>query len=683
MARRIDPHKKLVAEYVYEQKQLPIHLPVAQYIRQSSETQVKKNKQSTILQDEQLSKRLAVMGFRDLIKIDADQGKSGQMVKGGKLVEKKGLEYLNQLITKSAIGAVAAFSPSRLYRDLTREFYTSFVRMLEVHNIPLITYQRVYWPDSRADMDALIDKFAEAARFIEEEIHGKLLPAKYQAIEESISYGGGSVPLGYIIGETEDRKYYVVYDPHADCIRYIFKRYRELGGNLPKLGRELRDTGFVFPAFSGLTKPPHVSLQFDSTMGGYVIKSRTALLSILTNPAYIGWYCFNGVVISKEAHEPIVPFDDFLYAYNRLSSVTLDGKPNVNKPPVDRRFQTGYQAVLEGVLTYNGVKAYVVDNAYRAREDSNGFGGHPVINVALPLQVIDRAFVPAFLSVLAGLQQKTREESGEPTALDALQSTIAVLQEAKGEEVASLQNALKNVDTAIAGWELDKESCRRTGNTHGLDEANTQLKRLHEARAALVEKAKFAESAVTVLAKTQTLLEQAMDTWDGLPFENKQILVKLCVQSADAIYLSPHILQLTITLLAPLSGAFTGYLFLIRGKKPEYSPQELATIRELYPHADRLDILQALPTRSWAAIVHQAMEMGIERFTRRNSSGIPLEWSVQDVQVLVDVNKKHPFAWVRGHAYWVIEGELKVLAEKALTTRTTEKEASLSSSANG
>jgi hypothetical protein len=62
--------------------------------------------------------------------------------------------------------------------------------------------------------------------------------------------------------------------------------------------------------------------------GDYVIKSRTALTSILTNSAYIGWYCFNNAVISKEAHQPIVPFDDFLYAYNHLSPVTLDGQPN-------------------------------------------------------------------------------------------------------------------------------------------------------------------------------------------------------------------------------------------------------------------------------------------------------------------------------------------------------------------
>src|SRR6266487_2153137 len=341
--RRIDPDKKLVPVFVYEEKRLPTHLAVAQYIRQSSEGQLKHNKQSSILQDKKLSERLVVMGFTDIIKIDTDQGKSGQMVKGGKLVEKKGIAYLGQLIVSGSVGAVAAFSPSRLYRDLTREFYTSFVRLLEVHNVPLITFQRVYWPDSRADMDALIEKFAEAARFIEEEIHGKLLPAKYQAIEDNLSYSGGSVPFGFVVKETEDRKFFIVYQPHAEKIVFIFKRYRQLNGNLPRLGRELQAQGFMFPAFDleilrglGVEKAPYVTLRYKH--GGYPCHTREALISILTNPAYLGWLIYGGAIISKEAHDPIVGMDDFLYAFSRLSPINLDGTDNVNKPKVERRY---------------------------------------------------------------------------------------------------------------------------------------------------------------------------------------------------------------------------------------------------------------------------------------------------------------------------------------------------------
>src|SRR5207245_1229445 len=139
-------------------------------------------------------------------RIATDQGKSGQKRRD----ERAGLDETYRLIEHREVGTVAAYDPSRLYRDLTRVYYTDFVNLLEKHSIPLVTYSQVYYP-TRKDMDSLIDKFKDAANFIEETINGKLKPARMQAIEQSVSYGGHAVPLGYIIGETIDRKYYVVY----------------------------------------------------------------------------------------------------------------------------------------------------------------------------------------------------------------------------------------------------------------------------------------------------------------------------------------------------------------------------------------------------------------------------------------------------------------------------------------
>ena len=62
----------------------------------------------------------------------------------------------------------------------------------------------------------------------------------------------------------------------------------------------------------------------------YEYQVRDALVSILTNVAYTGNYLYNGVVVSREAHEPIVPMDDFLYAYARVGhdsrQATLDSQ---------------------------------------------------------------------------------------------------------------------------------------------------------------------------------------------------------------------------------------------------------------------------------------------------------------------------------------------------------------------
>ncbi len=96
--------------------------------------------------------------------------------------------------------------------------------------------------------------------------------------------------MGFYVEEDdlEERKYYIVYEPHAKIIRWLFKRYRELNGNLGELGREIRARNLTFPPFAGLETIPHVALRW--TGNGYALRTRGGLISILTNPAYIGYY---------------------------------------------------------------------------------------------------------------------------------------------------------------------------------------------------------------------------------------------------------------------------------------------------------------------------------------------------------------------------------------------------------
>ncbi len=421
--RAIKPGASLIQEFVYTQQALPTHKPVVQYVRQSTDTQVRQNKQGAILQDEKLARRLVTMGFSDIIKIDTDTGKSGQKRRD----ERKGLDYLYRLVENGNVGAVAAFSPSRLYRDLLRVESAGFVTMCQSLSIPVITFARIYWP-TQQDMDALEADFREAARFIDEEIHGKLLPAKHQAIEESLSYGGGSVPLGYIVNYTDERKYYVIYEPHAQLVQWLFKRFKELGGNLSRLGHELRATGFSFPAFQGVDKKPHVSLPFVDDIG-YVLRTRDALISILTNVAYIGWYLYDGVVVSKAAHDAIVDYDLFMYAYSRLSPINLDGTPNENKPVLERRF-VDVPALLENVLTADGNPVYAMarPNAYVARLARDSFTTH---EFSIPIPTLDTAFRGAVIDLL--VTPGTACTTGATGLFTRTASGIAARKDRRGE----------------------------------------------------------------------------------------------------------------------------------------------------------------------------------------------------------------------------------------------------------
>jgi DNA invertase Pin-like site-specific DNA recombinase len=608
MARIIRQDARLIEEFVPQQQQLPTDRPIVQYVRQSSLGQVKNNRQSAILQDEALARRLVAYGWKpdDIIKIDIDQGKSGQKRRD----EREGLDQLYKLIERKEAGAIAAFDPSRLYRDLTRVYYTDFVSLLETYSIPLVTYSQIFWP-SRKDMDGLIDKFKEAANFIDEVINGKLKPAKLQAIESG-SYGGGAVPFGFIVAETEERKYFQVYEPHARLIRWLFQRFRELDGNLSRLGAELRAEAFQFPSFTGVERIPHVALRWNGT--GYPLRTRDALLSILTNVAYIGWYLYDGVVVSKEAWKPIVEMSDFLFAHRILSSKNLDGSDNEDRPKVERRYGLKTKALLEGLLDSEGRPVYAMSNsqAYEAHTDNDGWKTTENI---VSIKDLDSTFSKALIALVSTLELRHRQG-----LQDSLYERLTELQEEKQEQAVSLETALANIDRAIRQAELDKRVALEEEYETGVRDATKLLKRLHADRDALEDKANQAGREVSELEECADLLECALERWESLPFERQRRFVNLVVERASVIGVAPHIVRLEVTLKEPVNCLLTCHVFRHRGQHAPWTEEEEAVIRRMYTRADRADILHELPERAWKSIVTRAHQMGIPRETKRHDT---------------------------------------------------------------
>jgi len=64
------------------------------------------------------------------------------------------------------------------------------------------------------------------------------------------------------------------------------------------------------------------------------------------------------------------------------------------------------------------------------------------------------------------------------------------------------------------------------------------------------------------------------------------------------------------------------YLYRKEAGRQPWSEEDEHVLRDLYPQADRLAILQALPTRSWQSIIAWANDMGLKRYTQLNTSGI-------------------------------------------------------------
>ncbi|MGH2496725.1 MAG: recombinase family protein [Ktedonobacteraceae bacterium] len=644
--RLMKPASSLLVEKEDTQHTLPIDRPIVQYIRRSTPGQTKESIQSKIQQDEKTEEKLRRKGFTDIRKIIADDGKSAQK----DIYTRLGLADAYKMIRRREVGAIAAYDASRLWRDTTHVWYNEFIQLLIKYHIPFITHARTYWPDSQADMDALREEFAYAAHQLKH-FTEKVNPARLQAIELGQNYGGHCVPIGFLVVGAKGEKHYIPYEPHAKRVCYLFKRYRELSGNLSRLARELKDTGFRFPHFDSSINPaPHIGLPHDDK--GFLAHSRTALLSILTNPAYIGWYTFSvkekvgheidtldsdGVPltvykrevartwVNKTAHDAIVPLDNFEYAYTRLSPITLDGEINEYKPKVNRLYGVGTQALLENILESNGVPCYAMAHSqtYTARLQADWLATSELV---VPIAALDRAVDHALLALVIAVEQRAKEG-----IIDSLHKQLTALQEEKQEETESLDSSLANVDKTIAGWELDKMSCREQGNKAGLDEANRELKSLYATRAMLVEKQSQAGKEVAEIAETRSLLDQAVDNWQGMKFENKQRLIRLMVKKVNIQEASPHIIRIDMVLKDPIACTMTGHLYRHDGSKAAWTDEEKAIMHKLYPQADRLAILQVLPNRTWLSIQQKGVLLGIPRTTRLNTSDIDETMSYADV----------------------------------------------------
>jgi hypothetical protein len=90
------------------------------------------------------------------------------------------------------------------------------------------------------------------------------------------------------------------------------------------------------------------------------------------------------------------------------------------------------------------------------------------------------------------------------------------------------------------------------------------------------------------------------------------------VLRANLTRVTPHFLKIELDLRSPLSCTMIGYIFRERRNQPIWAQEENEQITALYPQADRKDVLAALPTRTWNAIMTQAITLGAMRTTRLN-----------------------------------------------------------------
>src|SRR5205085_8369629 len=126
--------------------------------------------------------------------------------------------------------------------------------------------------------------------------------------------------------------------------------------------------------------------------GGYYPKGKVTIISMLTNPIYIGYRTIEGVIRRNNKGEKIrdyAPMIDrylFDFAYYRLARTDLDGKPLEGKRP--RRFLQQTSKAEYGLLKFRITSS---QGTVRTHPDGVYFGGTPSGAGSYHIQTLERS----------------------------------------------------------------------------------------------------------------------------------------------------------------------------------------------------------------------------------------------------------------------------------------------------
>jgi len=364
---------------------------------------------------------------------------------------------------------------------------------------------------------------------------------------------------------------------------------------------------YLYPALeAGLKVRLALKPMKDGLYAGCYKPSRGGLVSILTNPVYIGWWLpLQGDPIMNN-HEPIVPEELFWMVHRRLSTFDLYG--NRQRPERVTRFGA-VEGLLKKVLASDqGDVCYTgtfsdFGTVYRIGRRVEKLLIDEQFTVSVP--TIDGEFCRQFFKHLdqwkgcedwsEKLEQKLRREQARKSQINGI---IAQAQERWAYNMATikdqsvpktpkmLQDLAKEcagLEEKIAQWEMDLQ----TIDDPELADEKTQY-------------------------EIYTLLPDLMDNWNDLSFATRLRFINALTRRVVLNHVSPNWLKMEIHWKRADWGVDIGHI-----RRHSYHEmwrqEEDAIIQASYLTEDPMDLLEQLPDRSWDAIRHRALKLGLQR----------------------------------------------------------------------
>ncbi len=658
---RFEPRKnKKQQKDVWEPIVLPTESFLVIYARRSDPTAIKKLNTSNEMQTSDLTAYAMQLGWPEerIILIDLDMGVSGAK----RIDEREGMKYLFELVQNDKVKAVLIQMEDRLFRDDTRIQYSTFIQLCKLHNVLVITPHMIYDLNNRFHEKQFVSRLESAADYLKDYVQARLVEGKHKVGRRG-DYTGGGTPPGFLVDTREhifidglkvknpSYRKYSVYEPHATIVLWLFDRYMMVNGNLNALCIELRAMPVVFPDV-----PPEIlldatiSIQLRKVPGGYHI-TRRGVISILTNVAYLGWWVYQGEVMSKSNHPAIVSEDVFWYAFNRLASFTIDGKQNEVKSHPARYHQTRAeesQALLKGIITteYLG-SVYVVP----ANQRTSWYYALHEKDLSLQVQYHSAISVPFLDSVFV---KKLLEHLRTTSDFTHYREYVNTVKKDFDRETISIKEQLVEIEKQSKGIEATLKVPTIKEKTRIKFLADYEL--LQEQKDLL--EAKLTQPSRNKRVKTlldyYDLIDRIAELWEKNPFEIKRALAEGLAEEVLIDELSPHWMRFIIKWRIAHWGSDHALIWRVEGVGGKWTEEENTILLQHYPTDDRHSILERLPHRSWHAITFQANQLKLKRSTQmKNNSSVPSFITLLDFQFMQEKGIVYDANWQRKEVIWL------------------------------
>ena len=643
-----------------------INQPCAIQARQSSTKQVLENRESSEAQTKDHLEKVLALGWKDnlitvFIEGDGKRGVSGRL----RIDERPGLNALLDGVYNDTFKTIFTWNESRLFRDEFMIGPDTFIKACYDHDVIVAT--RTYRYDFRRnpfDMDLFRMQCQIAARWIKDHVFGYMIPMR-ERVGKRGQYYTGSVPIGYILDKRKhlesglpnpNYNRFIPYEPHAKIVQWIFKRYRELGGNIQQLGRELVAMPFVFPPFEAGIKIPNIKLKPKD--GGYTL-TRSGLIWILTNVVYIGYWKFQNQVLRDEEgtpvinHPPIVDTYDFWYAFNQLSQYTIDGEINEGKERAVRYDQEGKipsEALLKMddiIKDVNGKSVYTFKvrergkyrESYGIRNYKDGFEAEHYAT-RVDASMLDNMLVERMFEHLE--EWKIEQESGGNIGASIYEGLQKEEPEDKPSNTKAIDDQLALIEPKIAHYE------RLIEKGFGLPDEKLEkyglvVAELTQTQKILTNKKNEMESKTTERTESKELVDEATERWNKYRLDQKRRVIRFVVHSLIIERVATSWLKVEIIwkgLGDSLPTTDTGYLWLPGASNTPWTDEETQIVREMYPYGDATEIITRLPNRAWKSIIAYASRKEISRYVRKQNTKDPeaFYFSVNDRRFMEEHN---------------------------------------------